>query len=66
MVLMACRGKSDGSIFEIDGVRPVVHASAFVHPSAILIGDAIVPGLIQIDQFKQLIAQAREYCASCQ
>jgi protein-disulfide isomerase len=31
-----------------------------------LIGDAIVPGLIQIDQFKQLIAQAREYCASCQ
>ena len=31
-----------------------------------LIGDAIVPGLIQIDQFKQLIAQAREHCASCQ
>jgi protein-disulfide isomerase len=31
-----------------------------------LIGDAIVPGLIKIDQFKQLIAQAREYCASCQ
>ena len=31
-----------------------------------LIGDAIVPGLIRIDQFKQLIAQAREYCASCQ
>ena len=32
----------------------------------VLIGDAIVPGLIQIDQFKKLIAQAREYCASCQ
>ena len=31
-----------------------------------LIGDAIVPGLIQIDQFKQLIAQARENCTSCQ
>jgi protein-disulfide isomerase len=31
-----------------------------------LIGDAIVPGLIQVDQFKQLIAQARENCASCQ
>jgi protein-disulfide isomerase len=31
-----------------------------------LIGDTVVPGLIQIDQFKQLIAQARENCSSCQ
>ncbi len=31
-----------------------------------LIGDAIVPGLIQVDQFKELIARAREHCASCQ
>lgn len=31
-----------------------------------LIGDAVVPGLIQVEQFKQLIAQAREKCASCQ
>jgi phenylacetic acid degradation protein len=27
---------------EIDGVRPVVHPSAYVHPSAVLIGDVIV------------------------
>jgi phenylacetic acid degradation protein len=25
--------------YEIDGVRPVVHASAYVHPTAVLIGD---------------------------
>ena len=32
-------------IYEINGVRPVVDPSAFVHPSAILIGDVIVgPG----------------------
>jgi len=29
-------------VYEIDGVRPVVHPSAYVHPSAVLIGDAIV------------------------
>lgn len=29
-------------VYEIDGVRPVVHPSAFVHPSAVLIGDVIV------------------------
>lgn len=28
--------------FEIEGVRPVVHPTAHVHPTAILIGDAIV------------------------
>ena len=28
--------------YEIDGLRPVVDATAFVHPSAILIGDVIV------------------------
>jgi carbonic anhydrase/acetyltransferase-like protein (isoleucine patch superfamily) len=31
--------------FEIDGVRPVVHPTAYVHPTAILIGDVRVgPG----------------------
>ena len=31
--------------YEIDGLRPVVDASAFVHPTAVLIGDVIVgPG----------------------
>lgn len=29
-------------VYEIDGVRPVVHPSAYVHPSAVLIGDVIV------------------------
>lgn len=29
-------------VFAIDGVVPVVHPSAFVHPSAVLIGDVIV------------------------
>lgn len=32
--------------YAIDGVRPVVHPSAYVHPTAILIGDVIVgPGV---------------------
>lgn len=31
--------------YEIDGLRPVIHPSAFVHPDAVLIGDVIVgPG----------------------
>ncbi|MBC7453336.1 MAG: phenylacetic acid degradation protein PaaY [Massilia sp.] len=29
-------------VYEIDGVIPVVHPSAYVHPSAVLIGDVIV------------------------
>ena len=29
-------------IYEIDGIRPVVHPTAYVHPSAVLIGDVIV------------------------
>jgi phenylacetic acid degradation protein len=29
-------------VYEIDGVVPVVHPQAFVHPSAVLIGDVIV------------------------
>ena len=28
--------------YAIDGVIPVVHPSAFVHPTAVLIGDVIV------------------------
>lgn len=32
-------------IYEIDGIRPVVDPSAYVHPTAILIGDVIIgPG----------------------
>ncbi|SMP49013.1 transferase hexapeptide repeat family protein [Noviherbaspirillum suwonense] len=29
-------------VYEIDGITPVVHPTAFVHPSAVLIGDVIV------------------------
>lgn len=29
-------------IYEIDGVRPVVHPSSFVHPDAVLIGDVVI------------------------
>lgn len=28
--------------YKIDGVTPVVHPSAYVHPTAVLIGDVIV------------------------
>jgi phenylacetic acid degradation protein len=29
-------------VYEIDGLRPVVHPTAFIHPTAVLIGDVIV------------------------
>lgn len=29
-------------VFSIDGITPVVHPGAYVHPSAVLIGDVIV------------------------
>ena len=29
-------------VYEINGVTPVVHPTAYVHPSAVLIGDVIV------------------------
>ncbi len=29
-------------VYEIDGVVPVIHPSAFVHPTAVLIGDVVV------------------------
>ena len=29
-------------VYAIDGITPVVHPSAFVHASAVLIGDVIV------------------------
>src|SRR5690242_18502569 len=37
--------KPMAQIYSIDGVIPVVHPEAFVHPTAVLIGDVIVgPG----------------------
>ena len=29
-------------VYSIDGIVPVIHPAAFVHPSAVLIGDVIV------------------------
>jgi phenylacetic acid degradation protein len=29
-------------VYEIDGIRPVVHPTAYVHPTAVLVGDVIV------------------------
>jgi phenylacetic acid degradation protein len=34
-------------VYAIDGITPVVHPSAFVHPSAVLIGDVIVRALVE-------------------
>jgi phenylacetic acid degradation protein len=31
-----------GRIYEIDGVVPVVHPTAYVHPDAVLVGDVII------------------------
>jgi len=41
-------------IYEIDGVRPVVHPTAFVHPEAVLIGDVIVGPHCYIAPFASL------------
>ncbi|GAB4193293.1 MAG: carnitine operon protein CaiE [Thalassobaculales bacterium] len=30
------------TVYQIDGITPVVHPGAFVHPSAVLIGDVII------------------------
>jgi phenylacetic acid degradation protein len=35
-------------VYRIDGITPVVHPSAFVHPSAVLIGDVIVGARVYI------------------
>lgn len=36
------RGGDMVEVYSIDGIIPVVHPTAFVHPSAVLIGDVIV------------------------
>src|SRR3989304_4431891 len=35
-------------VYSIDGITPVVHPSAYVHPSATLIGDVIVGARVYI------------------
>ncbi|MCH7313209.1 gamma carbonic anhydrase family protein [Acinetobacter sp. ANC 3882] len=42
--------------YSIDGVIPVVHASAFVHPTAVLIGDVIIEAGVYIGPFASLRA----------
>ena len=38
-------GTSAMPCYEIDGLRPVVHPTAYVHPTAVLIGDVVIgPG----------------------
>ncbi len=34
--------QTDLKVYAIDGITPVVHPSAYVHPSAVLIGDVII------------------------
>ncbi|WP_343652730.1 phenylacetic acid degradation protein PaaY [Herbaspirillum sp.] len=34
--------KEELKVYSIDGITPVVHPSAYVHPSAVLIGDVVV------------------------
>src|SRR5688500_12171968 len=41
-------------VYAIDGITPVVHPSAFVHPSAVLIGDVIVGERAYIGPFASL------------
>lgn len=33
------------NIFEFDGVRPVIHPSAFIHPNATVIGQVSMYGM---------------------
>ena len=35
-------------VYSLDGITPVVHAQAYVHPSAVLIGDVIVGARVYI------------------
>ncbi|USA45024.1 gamma carbonic anhydrase family protein [Acinetobacter sp. C26M] len=42
--------------YSIDGVVPVVHPSAFVHPTAVLIGDVIIDAGVYIGPFASLRA----------
>ncbi|MCC6869530.1 MAG: phenylacetic acid degradation protein PaaY [Burkholderiales bacterium] len=42
----AAPGRGALTVYEIDGIVPVVDPSAFVHPSAVLVGDVLVgPGV---------------------
>lgn len=42
------------NIYEIDGVRPIIDASAFVHPEAVIIGDVIIGPRCYVGPFASL------------
>lgn len=37
-----CAERDSMPCYEIDGIRPVIHPAAYVHPDAVLIGDVII------------------------
>lgn len=41
-------------VYSIDGITPVVHPTAYVHPSAVLIGDVIVGAGVYIGPLASL------------
>ena len=43
-------------VYEIDGVRPVVHPTSYVHPTAVLIGDVIVGALWALHPRRAVVA----------
>lgn len=58
--------------YAIDGVRPVVHPDAYVHPSAVIIGDAhvgegcyVAPGAVMRGDFGRLILKAGSNLQDC-
>ncbi len=42
------------SVWSIDGLTPVVHPEAFVHPKAVLIGDVIIGANVYVGPFASL------------
>ncbi|MBI3140803.1 MAG: phenylacetic acid degradation protein PaaY [Rhodocyclales bacterium] len=59
-------------VYSIDGVTPVVHPSAYVHPSAVLIGDVIVgpdcyigPGACLRGDFGRLLVERGANIQDC-
>lgn len=58
--------------YSIDGIRPVVHPDAYVHPSAVIIGDAhigagcyVAPGAVMRGDFGRLILEAGSNLQDC-
>jgi phenylacetic acid degradation protein len=59
-------------VYSLDGITPVVHPTAYVHPSAVLIGDVIVgpgcyigPSASLRGDFGRLIVEERANIQDC-